>query len=224
MSEAMEKELLVWRAMFAQLAAAMQQPDALDRIKAIVGHGAPQLEGGLGDSMWWEYVRLKQGGQLPMHSLADEPAPAGVMVLTYERAGNGWSFTPNEWNGVAWRRPGGWSHWGHMVLVPSHGPDGAAVLFDESQERIDSVKLMFSEIERPLHQSSFYSVALRLTEMYFLLSQFNGDSNLFTSAHACKFHNEFSDIFGIEIDLKSPTYPTDPLGSLLAIANELRRK
>ncbi|MFM5576875.1 hypothetical protein ACET8O_20160 [Aeromonas veronii] len=224
MSEAMEKELLAWRAMFAQLAAAIHQPDAIDRIKAVVGHDAPLLEGGLGDTMWWEYVKLKQGGQLPMHSLADLPAPAGVMVLTYERGGNGWGFTPNEWTGEKWRRRGSWTHWGHMVLVPSHGPDGAPVLFDESQARINSVKLMFSETDRPLNQSSFYSVALNLTEIYFLLRQLNGDSNLFTTARAREFHSEFCDIFGIEIDLKSPTYPTDPLGSLLAIANELRRK
>lgn len=141
-----DREVLTWRAMFSMLQVAVTKPDPAKAVRAVMAQFAPGLEGGLGDSLWWEYVKLKQEGSITIHDLEQHPVGDGIMVITYERSPAGWLFSPNTWNGEAWARPGAWSHWGHMVLIPKHGPDGEPVLFEECEGRIASTRLVFTEL------------------------------------------------------------------------------
>lgn len=141
----MDLELLTWRTLFAGVAAALDKPDATQRIRQLMGQFAPQLEGGAADQLFFEFCRLKQGGQVTIHDDQVHPAADGIMVITYQPTNEGWIFTPNERHCGAWRRPGSWTHWGHMVLIPTHGPDGHPILFDECQDKINSVRLKFTD-------------------------------------------------------------------------------
>lgn len=139
----MERELLVWRTLFAGVAAALDKPDASLRIRQLMGQFAPQLEGGAADQLFFEFCRLKKGCSIAIHCDLEFPAADGVMVITYQSTDAGWIFTPNERRAGFWRVPGAWTHWGHMVLVPTNGPDGRQILFDECQQKINSVRLEF---------------------------------------------------------------------------------
>lgn len=214
------QEVLQWRAMFSMMQVALTKPDPAKAVKAVMGQFAPGLEGGLGDTLWWEYVKLKQEGSLTIHDLRQHPVGVGTMVISYARTEDGWEFTPNLWNGKTWARPGCWSHWGHMVLIPKHGPDGEPVLFEQCQERINTARLSFTESGRVVGQELLYQMALYLSEIYFLQAGQQHDENCFTPQEARKFRVRFAKAFGIELDNNSPRYPLrniDPLLGMLAL-------
>jgi len=180
----MDRELLLWRTLFAGVTAALDKPDGLLRIRQLLGQFAPQLAGGAGDQLFFEYARLKQGQPVAIHDLASNPLDDGIMVISYRRSADGWLFTPNERQAGRWRRPGAWTHWGHMVLVPSHGPDGAAVLFDACQGQIDSARLAFADEDLVLPAAGKNELALLLAQIDFQLQQLK---SFFVEADPQKF-------------------------------------
>lgn len=180
----MERELLLWRTLFAGVTAALDKPDGVQRIRQLLGQFAPQLAGGAGDQLFFEYARLKQGQPVAIHDLARNPLDDGIMVISYRRSADGWLFTPNERQAGRWRRPGDWTHWGHMVLVPSHGPDGAAVLFDACQGQIDSARLAFADEDLVLPAAGKNELALLLAQIDFQLQQLK---SFFVAADPQKF-------------------------------------
>lgn len=209
-----ERELLAWRALFAAVTAQLPKPDAIERIKQVLAQNAPQLEGQIADRMWWEYVTLKTGGGLTVHSIHEHPVPTGVMVISYCRQGLGWAFSPNEWTGSDWRRPGPWSHWGHMVLVPTNGPDGHPVLFDECEKNIATAKLVFEENEKIFQKKVFYEMALKIIEIYFHLVSEEKDKKFLQEPVLEKFLQSFENVFGFGVDDKAPRYPDNPISAL----------
>lgn len=206
----MQRELLAYRAMYSGVASALGKPDAVNAIRDLLGQSAPQLEGGFADQLFHEYVALKQGGTVPIHDILVERAPAGVMLITYTRQGKGWAFAPNEWTGVEWRRPGAWSHWGHMVMVPNVGPDGRPVLFEECQHRINSTQLLFRDQDRVVSKNVFYQCASLVMEMFFHLAAAEGKEKFLANPDTQALLAEFERVYGICIDPSTPVYISSP--------------
>lgn len=208
--ESMQRELLAYRAMFSGVAARLGHPDAVNEIRALLGQSAPDLEGGFADQLFSEYVALKQGGAVPIHAIATEPAQAGVMVISYASQGKGWAFAPNEWTGAEWRRPGSWTHWGHMVMVPNVGPDGRPVLFDECQHRINDTQLLFRDQDRVVSKNVFYQSAALVMEMFFHLAALEGKEKFLANPDTQALLAEFERTYGICIDPGIPVYNSSP--------------
>lgn len=209
-SDAAQRELLAYRVLFAGVAARLHQPDAIEQIRALLGHRAPPLEGGFADQMYREYVALKQGGVVPIQAIASEPAPLGVMVISYAASGDGWLFAPNEWTAEGWRRPGAWSHWGHMVMVPNRGPDGRPVLFEECQHRIASTQLSFRDQDRVVSKHVFYQDAALVMEMFFHLMATQGNEKFLADPDTQALLAEFERCYGISLDPALPYYQRSP--------------